>query len=56
MMSKAAYEEQYQMFHKLLRVNGKELPLAEIIGCIDKVVVDAGKHIEVEWFISKRQR
>ena len=56
MMSKAAYEEQYQMFHKLPRVNGKELPLAEIIGCIDKVVVDAGKYIEVEWFISKRQR
>ena len=49
MASKIAYEEQHQVFCKLLLVSSKELPLSEIIDCIDRIVVDAGRNIVVKW-------
>ena len=49
MASKVAYEEQYQVFCKLLRVSSKELPLSEITSYIDKITIDAGKRIMVKW-------
>lgn len=49
MTDKVVYEKQYQTFRKLLQVSGRELPLAEIIGFIDKIVVDAGREIVVRW-------
>ena len=48
---KVVYEKQYQAFCKLLRVGGKELPLSEIMDCVDKIRVDTGKRIVVEWSI-----
>ena len=49
MVCKADYENQYQVFLKLLRVSSKELSLSEIMNCIDRITVGAGRHIEVEW-------
>ena len=46
---KVVYEKQYQASRKLLRVSSKELPLSEIIDCIDRIVVDAGRNIVVKW-------
>ena len=46
---KVVYEKQYQAFRKLLRASSKELPLSEIMDCIDKIKVDTGKHIVVQW-------
>ena len=50
---KTTYEKQYQMFRKLMCVRDKELPLSEIMDLIDKIVIDAGKQITVEWRIFK---
>ena len=47
---KTTYEKQYYMLRKLLRVSDKELPLSEVMDCIDKIVVDIGKRIMVEWY------
>ena len=46
---KVVYEKQYQASRKLLRVSSKELPLSEIIDCIDRIVVDVGRSIVVKW-------
>lgn len=49
---KTTYEKQYQMLRKLLRVSDKELPLSEIMEVINKIVVDAGKEIIVEFALN----
>ena len=49
--SKATYEEQYQMFCKLLKASYKEISLNEIMDCIDKILIDTGKQIMVKWCI-----
>lgn len=38
--------EELETMHKVLR---KELPLAEILDCIDSIVVNEGRKIEVKW-------
>ena len=38
--------EELEAMHKVLR---KELPLTEILDCIDSIVVSEGRKIEVEW-------
>lgn len=38
--------KEFEAMHKVLR---KELPLAEISGCIDSIVVNEGRKIEVKW-------
>ena len=38
--------EEFEAMHKVLR---KELPLAEILDCIDSIVVSEGRKIEVRW-------
>ena len=48
---KIAFEKQYQMFRKLLRVSDKELPLSEIMEVINKIVVDADKKIMIKWCV-----
>lgn len=50
---KTTYEKQYQIFRKLLRISDKKLPLSEIMNCIDKIVIDAGKKITVKWCMFK---
>lgn len=39
-------QEELETMHKVLR---KELPLAEILDCIDSIVVSEGRKIEVKW-------
>lgn len=51
--SKAAHEEQYTKFRKLLSASNKDIPLSEIVECIDKVIVDGGRKIVVKWNISQ---
>lgn len=51
MAKKIAFEKQYQMFRKLLRVSDKELPLSEIMEVINKIVVDADKKIMIKWCV-----
>lgn len=48
---KAAYEKQYAKFRKLLSASGRDIPLSEIVDCIEKVVVDEGRKIVVKWNI-----
>ena len=48
---KAAYEKQYTKFRKLLSASGRDIPLSEIVDCIEKVVVDSGGKIVVKWNI-----
>ena len=43
--SKRRHEE-LEAMHRVLR---KELPLAEILDCIDSIVVNEGRKIEVKW-------
>ena len=38
--------EELEMMHKALR---KELPLAEVLDCIESIVVSEGRRIEVKW-------
>lgn len=47
--SKAVYEKQYTKFRKLLSASSKNIPISEIVGYIDKIVVDTGKKIVVNW-------
>ena len=44
-----SYEKQYAVFCKLLLASSREIPLSEIMDCIDKVIVDVGKEIVVKW-------
>lgn len=46
---KEAYGRKYCAFRKLLFANDKRIPLSEIIGYIDKIIVDAGRKIVVKW-------
>ena len=46
--SKNAYEKQYARFRKLLSASSKDIPLSEIMDCIDKVIVDGGGKIVVK--------
>lgn len=46
---KGACERGYLTFRKLLSAGDKRIPLSEIMDCIDRIVVDNGKHIVVEW-------
>ncbi len=46
---RTAYEMQYTIFRKLLSASCKDIPLSGIMDCIDKVVVDSGRKIVVEW-------
>ncbi len=46
---KEAYEKQYQVFCKLLKASRKEVPLSEIIDCIERIVVDVDRKIMVKW-------
>lgn len=36
---KVAYEKQYRVFCKLLKASRKEVPLREIVDCIEQIVV-----------------
>jgi len=49
---KAAYEKQYLMFRKLLSASNKDIPLSEIMDCIEKVVVDGGGMFVVKWYMN----
>ena len=51
---KAAYEKQYTKFRKLLSASSRDVPLSEIVDYIDKVIVDSGGKIVVEWECSKK--
>ena len=51
--SKTAYEKQYAKFRKLLSASSKDIPLSEIVDCIDKVVVDGDRKIVVKWSINQ---
>ena len=46
--SKTTYEKQYAMFHKFLSASVRDIPLSEVINCIDKVVVDGGRKFVVK--------
>ena len=48
---KAAYEKQYTKFRKLLSASSRDVPLSEIMDCIDKIVVDGGRRIVVKWLM-----
>ena len=48
---KAAYEKEYSIFRKLLSASGKHIPLNEIMDCVEKIVVDAGREIVIKWNI-----
>lgn len=47
--NKVAYEEQYRVFCKLLKASRKEVPLNEIVDCIEQIVVDVDGRIMVKW-------
>ena len=49
--SKVTYEKQYALFRKLLSASSKDIPLSEIVDCIDKIIVDTGGKIMVKWNI-----
>lgn len=49
---KATYEKQYAKFRKLLSASSKDIPLSEVVDCIDKVVVDGGGKIVVKWIVN----
>lgn len=44
-------ERVYSRFFRLCKVRDKELPLSMIMSEIDKIVVDAGKKIMVQWSV-----
>lgn len=46
---KATYETQYAQFRKLLSASSKDIPLSEIVDCVEKVVVDGDGKIVVKW-------
>lgn len=43
------YEQKYRRFIHLCKVRDRELPLSEIMGEINKIVVDVGRKIVVQW-------
>ena len=43
------YEQAYSRFLRLCKVRDKELPLSTIMSEINKIVVDTGKKIVIEW-------
>ncbi len=45
---KVTYEKQYASFRKLLSASSKNIPLSEIVDCIDKVAIDYGGKIVVK--------
>lgn len=45
---RTVYDKEYSIFRKLLFASNKSIPLNEIMDCIDKVAVDAGKEIVVK--------
>jgi len=49
---KAVFEKQYSAFRKLLFTSSRQIPLSEIVGYIDKIVVDGGGKIVVKWNIN----
>lgn len=49
---KVAYEKPYTKFRKLLSASSKDIPLSEIMDYIEKVVVDSGGKIVVDWSVS----
>ena len=46
---KAIYEKEYNIFRKLLSASDKRIPLSKIMDCIDKIIVDTGGQIVVQW-------
>ena len=48
---KIAHEKQYARFRKLLSASSKDIPLSEIVDCIDKVVVDSRGKIVAKWLM-----
>ena len=48
---KVAYEEQYIKFRKLLSASSRDIPLSEIVDCIEKITVDTNRKIMVKWNI-----
>ena len=46
---KEEYEKGYAAFCKLLAASRKNIPLSEIMDCIDQIVVDGGEKIVVKW-------
>ena len=52
---KAAYDKEYSIFRKLLFASDKSIPLSEIMDCIDKISVDEGRQIVVEWCTSLKR-
>lgn len=44
------HEQRYRQFTKMCKVKNKELPLTEIVDCIEKVTVHEDRTIEVAWF------
>ena len=48
---KDTYEKQYAKFRKLLSASSRDIPLSEIVDCINKIIVDAGAQIVVKWSI-----
>ena len=53
--SKTDYEKQYAKFRKLLSASSKDIPLSEIVDCIDKVVIDGDGKIVVKWSINQNR-
>ena len=47
--SKTAYETQYAVFRKLLFASSREIPLNDIVDCIDMVVIGSNRKIAVKW-------
>ena len=46
---KTAYEAQYRVLCKLMKVSRKEVPLSEVVDCVEQIVVDANRRIVVKW-------
>lgn len=45
---KVAYEKKYIIFRKFLSASSEHVPITEVIGYIDKIVVDTGREIVVK--------
>lgn len=46
---KEVYERQYKAFRKMLSASCRDIPLSEILDCIDKIVIDKGSKIVVKF-------
>ena len=46
-------QKEHATFRKFLSTSDKEIPLSEIMGYVDKIVVDDGKQLVVKWRQSK---